>query len=134
MKQEHTLTIPQIILCLAAFAAGCAPTAGAGTLASVRPAARPMAAGSTLPPPEYITDWYTPPTDWFPAKDIPAYTANTRVPDFFWLKYDGAYALAMRIRPIRRERLQQMGAAQLVNTNGTDILDYKPVRESDAAN
>src|SRR5574344_148310 len=119
--------------CMAAVA-GCVPTSDAGAFIPAKPSPRPMSAGKALPPPQYVTDWYTPPTDWFPVKDIPAYTANTRVPDFFWLKYDGAYALALRLRPIRRARLQEMGAAGLVNTNGTDILDYRQAREGDAAN
>ena len=94
----------------------------------------PVQTPETLPPAKYIVDWYAPPTDWFPAKEIKDYTLNTRVPDLFWLKYDGAYTLALRIRPILKEMLERQGAAKLVNTDGTGALEYRQDREKDAAN
>lgn len=52
----------------------------------------------TMPPSKYVIDYYAPPTDWFPASEVRNYTMNTRVPDLYWLKYEGAYTLALRIR------------------------------------
>ena len=123
MKQK--LMVPALLLTGTTLLAADAPKANA-------PASPEKP--DTLPPAKYVVDWYAPPTDWFPAKEIKDYTLNTRVPDLFWLKYDGAYTLALRIRPIQKTMLERQGAAKLVNTDGTGALEYRLDREKDAAN
>ena len=59
----------------------------------------------TIPPAVYVLDYYAPPPDWVPARPISDYSLNTRVPDLCWLKYEGAYTLALRIRPISKEQI-----------------------------
>lgn len=49
----------------------------------------PSAEHGTLPPDVYIEDYYAPPPDFVPQREIRDYTLNTRVPDYFWLRYDG---------------------------------------------
>jgi|LFRM01.1.fsa_nt_gb hypothetical protein len=75
----------------------------------------PDAERRTLPPDVYIEDYYAPPPDFVPRREIAAYTLNTRVPDYFWLRYDGAHTLALRIRPIAREKIEQQIAARLID-------------------
>jgi hypothetical protein len=67
--------------------------------------APPSAELGTMPPAVYILDYYAPPPDWVPARPIQDYNWNTRVPDLFWLKYDDAYTLALRIKPISKEQI-----------------------------
>jgi len=91
-----------------------------------------------MPDKAYVTDYWTPPVDMMPSRKIADYIPNVRVPDYFWLKYDGAYALALRIRPIAREKLVQEVAVGLIATNRNklalapfDVANEKPanVRE-----
>ena len=63
----------------------------------------------------FVTDYYAPPPDCVPRQAIGAYTLNTRVPDYFWLRYDGAHTLALRIRPITRDKIEQQIAAKLID-------------------
>ncbi len=79
----------------------------AACLNAKEPVPAPSAEAGTLPPSEYVIDYYAPPTDWFPATHIREYNQNTRVPDLFWLKYDGAYTLALRIKPITKAQLEK---------------------------
>ncbi len=77
----------------------------------------------TLPPARYVTDYYAPPTDWWPKKEIKDYTVHTRVPDLFWLKYDGANTLALRLKPITKDMVaRQMGADLIFNSNATNFV------------
>ena len=94
----------------------------------------PDAERGTLPPDVYIEDYYAPPTDFVPRREIAAYTLNTRVPDYFWLRYDGAHALALRIRPIARGKIEQQIAARLINpARNTGALDFALAAEQDEA-
>ena len=72
---------------------------------------------AALPDKAYIIDYWTPPVDMVPAQPIERYTPSTRVPEYFWLKYDGAYALALRLHPIAKEKLEKEVAVGLINTN-----------------
>lgn len=67
----------------------------------------PSAENGTIPPSKYVIDYYAPPTDWFPATEIGNYTLNTRIPDLYWLKYENAYTLALRIRPITLAQIEK---------------------------
>lgn len=76
----------------------------------------PSTKAGTLPPAQYVTDYYAPPPDWIPARAIRDYNLNTRVPDLFWLKYDGAYTLALRIRPMTERRIGKALEVGLIPT------------------
>lgn len=103
-----------------------------GTAAPVPP---PSAERGTLPPEVYIEDYYAPPPDFVPQCEISEYTLNTRVPDYFWLSYDGAYTLALRIRPIAKEKIEQEIAAKLINpAKNKGGLDFSLEAEKDEAN
>ena len=71
----------------------------------------------TMPDKAYVTDYYALPIDAVPQEEIGRYTLNTRVPEYHWLKYDGAYALALRLKPIDREKIEKEIAVGLINTN-----------------
>lgn len=71
----------------------------------------------TEPDAEYITDYWSPPIDMVPATPIAQYNLNVRVPSYKWLKYDGAYALALDIRPIDKAKVENEIAVDLVLTN-----------------
>jgi len=87
-----------------------------------------------MPPDVYIQDYYAPPPDFVPQREIPNYTLNTRVPDYFWLQYDGAYTLALRIRPIAKEKIEQQIAAKLIDpSKNTGALAFSTDAEKDEA-
>jgi hypothetical protein len=109
-----------------------ATTLGAAPAAKPKTPTALLENPDTLPPAEYVVDWYAPPTDWFPAKDIRDYTLNTRVPDLFWLKYDGAYTLALRIRPIAKEMIDSEIAVKLISN--ANAATFAPAAEKDAKN
>ncbi len=50
--------------------------------------------------PKYMRDYFAPQPDWVPATQIPHYNLNVRTPEITWVKYKGAYAPGLRIRPI----------------------------------
>ncbi len=81
--------------------------AAGATLSAKEPVPAPSAEAGTIPPPQYVIDYYAPPPDWVPTRQISDYSLNTRVPDLFWLKYDNAYTLALRIRPISKEQIEK---------------------------
>ena len=96
--------------------------------------ARVVVRPTAMPPAAYINDWYAPPPDCVPQQAIAAYSLNTRVPDYFWLPYDGAHALALRIRPIAREKLEQQIAAKLIDpAKNPETLTFNLATESDEA-
>ena len=100
--------------------AGC--VAGFICAASAKPPIRtalpaPSEELGTMPDRAYVTDYYAPPLDALPQGEIGRYTLNTRVPEYHWLKYDGAYALALRLRPIDREKIEKEIAVGIINTN-----------------
>ena len=98
------------------------------------PVPAPSAELGTLPPDVYIEDYYAPPPDFVPQREIRDYTLNTRVPDYFWLRYDGAYTLALRIRPIAKEKIEQEIAAKLIDpAKNTGALTFSPEAEKDEA-
>lgn len=74
----------------------------------------PSVEAGTLPPAQYVIDYYAPPPDWIPARAICDYILNTRVPDLFWLKYDGAYTLALRVRPMTKQRIEKALESDLI--------------------
>jgi len=95
----------------------------------------PSAELGTVPPEAYIQDYYAPPPDFVPQRAIHDYTLNTRVPDYFWLPYDGAYTLALRIRPIAKEKIEQQIAAKLIDpSKNTGALAFSTDAEKDEAN
>ncbi len=107
----------------------------AACLNAKEPVPAPSAEAGTVPPDEYTIDYYAPPTDWFPAAKIGEYNQNTRIPDLFWLKYDGAYTLALRIKPITKEQLQKDVEVGLINKRNVErfkILDFTADREKQA--
>ena len=78
----------------------------------------------------YVTDYYAPPVDAVPKTAVADYTLNTRVPDYHWLKYDGSYSLALRIRPIDRRMIEREIASGLVDTNRNKAaLSFSPAAE-----
>lgn len=77
----------------------------------------PDAGLGTMPDAPYVVDYYAPPPDAVPALDVAAYTPNVRVPEYHWLKVGGAYALALRIRPIDPAVIEKEIAVGLVDTN-----------------
>lgn len=81
------------------------------------PVADPSAELGTVPDKAYVIDYWTPPTDMVPASPIANYTPNVRVPCYRWVKYDGAYALALDIRPIDVKKIEQEIAVGLIDTN-----------------
>ena len=83
------------------------------------------AEAGTLPPAQYVTDYYSPSTDWFPQLPISTYCMNTLVPDLFWLKYDNAYTLALRVRPITKEQLEKCIEVGLIR-NQKERLTFSP--------
>ncbi len=92
----------------------------------------PSVEAGTMPPSRYVTDYYAPTTDWLPKREIKDYTVQTRVPDLFWLKYDGANTLALRMKPITKEMLaRQMKAELIFNKNATN---FTAKLENDEAN
>ncbi len=105
----------------------------AACLNAKEPVPAPSWEEGTMPPDEYTLDYYAPPTDWFPATNIRDYTQNTRVPDLFWLKYDGAYTLALRIKPITKAQLEKDIEVGLINKKQADmhkILEFSKERET----
>ena len=84
----------------------------------------------TMPEKGYVTDYFALPVDAVPKMPVAAYTLNTRVNEYHWLKYDGAYALALRIRPIERSMVEREIASGLVNTNRNALaLSFSPEAE-----
>ncbi len=101
------------------------------------PVPAPSLEAGTIPPDEYVTDYYAPPTDWWPVTQIRDYNQNTRVSDLFWLKYEGAYTLALRIKPITKERLEknlEVGLIDKKQAEKNKILDFSADREKNARN
>ena len=72
---------------------------------------------AALPDRAYVIDYWTPPVDMVPAQPIERYTLNTRVPEYFWLKYDGANALALRLHPIEKAKVEKEIEVGLIATN-----------------
>ena len=72
---------------------------------------------AALPDKAYIVDYWTPPVDMVPAQPIERYTLNTRVPEYFWLNYDGANALALRLHPIEKAKVEKEIEVGLIATN-----------------
>ena len=70
--------------------------------------------------PNWNRDWYAPNPDWRPAVGIGSYNVNTRIPDLIWLKYEGAYTQALRIRPIDPALLEKQGEAKLIHPNNLE--------------
>ncbi len=107
----------------------------AACLNAKEPVPAPSAEAGTLPPSEYVIDYYAPPTDWFPATHIREYNQNTRVSDLFWLKYDGAYTLALRIKPITRAQLEKDIEVGLIDKRYVEknkTLEFTADREKNA--
>lgn len=93
------------------------------------------AASAAMPDKPYVVDYYAPPVDMVPARPIADYSLNTRVPDYHWLKYDGAYALALGIGPISREKIEKEIATDLINTNkNKSALSFSLEAEKNAQN
>ncbi len=83
----------------------------------------------------YVFSYYAPPPEWVPEKAICDYSINTRVPDLTRIKYDGAYTMALRIRPITQAMLKkQMSVGVLSTKCATDILRFRPEEEKSVAN
>ena len=88
----------------------------------------------TMPDKAYVTDYYAPPVDALPQAAIENYTLNTRVPEYGWLKYDGAYALVLRLHPIAREKIEKEIASTLISTNrNKNALVFDLAAEKSAA-
>ena len=81
------------------------------------PVPEPSVELGTMPDAAYVTDYYAPPVDALPWMEISRYTPNVRVPEYHWMKVDGAYALALRIRPIPMEKIEKEIAVGLIDTN-----------------
>ena len=92
------------------------------------------AAFAALPDKAYIVDYWTPPVDMVPAQSIDRYTLNTRVPEYFWLKYDGANALALRLHPIEKAKVEKEIEVGLIATNrNPGALSFDLASEKNAA-
>ncbi|MEO6907866.1 MAG: hypothetical protein ABI210_08255, partial [Abditibacteriaceae bacterium] len=110
------------------------PLINSSTNLSIVPISPPSAKYGTTPSDVYIGDYYAPPPDFVPQRDIHDYTLNTRAPDYFWLRYDGAYTLALRIRPIAKEKIEQQIAAKLIDpSKNTGALAFSTAAEKDEA-
>ena len=72
---------------------------------------------AAMPDKAYIVDYWAPPVDMVPAVPIADYNPSVRIPEYFWLKYDGAYSLALRLRPIPLEKIENEIAVGLIDTN-----------------
>ncbi len=97
------------------------------------PVPEPSADLGTMPDAAYVTDYYAPPLDAVPVLPVARYTPNVRVPEYRWEKVDGAYALAMRIRPIPVEMLEKEVAVGLIDTNrNKSALSFSLAAEKDA--
>ncbi|MBR2919890.1 MAG: hypothetical protein IKC27_00855 [Kiritimatiellae bacterium] len=79
-------------------------------------AAEPSEELGTMPEKEYVTAYYPLPVDAVPKTPVARYTLNTRVNEYRWLKYEGAYALALGIRPIDRTVIEKEIAVGLIDT------------------
>ena len=89
---------------------------------------------AALPDKAYIIDYWTPPVDMVPAQPIDRYTLNTRVPEYFWLKYDGANALALRLHPIEKAKVEKEIEVGLIATNrNPGALSFDLASEKNAA-
>lgn len=88
----------------------------------------------TMPSSEYVTDYWAPPVDMVPATPIAKYNLNVRVPSYRWLKYEGAYALALDIRPIEKSKIEKEIAVGIIQTNrNPQALVFDLSREKSAA-
>ncbi len=108
--------------------------AAATALHAKEPVPAPSQEAGTIPPDEYTIDYYAPPTDWWPQRGISEYTQNTRVPDLFWLKYDGAYTMALRIKPIAKAQLEKDIAVGLIAPHiaeNNKVLEFTADREKE---
>ena len=93
-------------------------------------AAEPSEELGTMPEKEYVTAYYSLPVDAVPKTPVAQYTLNTRVNEYHWLKYEGAYALALRIRPIDVAVIEKEIAVGLVDTNKNKAaLSFSPAAE-----
>ena len=102
----------RIVATAASFAAAVAVADGVASSSATMP--------DTIPPAVYVTDFYAPPPDWVPQRQIREYSLNTRVPDLFWLKYGDAYALALRIRPIAEGQIAKDLEVKLIDPKRAD--------------
>ncbi len=99
-------------------------------LTAKEPVPQPSAEAGTLPPARYVIDYYSPPQDWVPARGIGQYTLNIRIPDLFWLKYDNAYTMALRIRPVTQEQIQKNINVNLIAPKDAEkALTFSPELE-----
>lgn len=84
--------------------------------------------------PEQMLGYYAPNPDWRAGPAIAKYTANTRVPELVWVKYDGAWAQGMRLRRIVPDMLKaQIGAALIPDGASAAAQKFEQSRETEAA-
>lgn len=118
---------------IATTCAACAALSLAATPPIKVPVPEPSAELGTMPDAAYVTDYYAPPLDAVPDLPVARYTPNVRVPEYRWTKVDGAYALAMRIRPIPVEMIEKEIAVGLIDTNrNKSALSFSLDAEKDA--
>ena len=90
---------------------------------------------AALPDKAYVIGYWTPPVDMVPSAPIRDYNPSTRVPEYFWLKYDGAYTLALRLHPIAKEKIEKEIAVGLISTNANKLaLTFSPDVEKNVRN
>lgn len=77
----------------------------------------PSVEDGTMPPAEYVKDYYAPPMDWFPVQAVADYTIQTWIPELTWLKYDGTYALELKVAPADPAQISKNIACELIDTN-----------------
>ncbi len=66
---------------------------------------------------KYTHSYFAPSPDWVPVQPIAYYTQNVRAPQIVWVKYKGAYAPGLRIRPIEQKWLAKQEEFGLLRYN-----------------
>ena len=94
----------QKALCLVTLIATAVAFAAIPTKLKIEPPSEEL---GTMPDKAYVIDYWNPPVDAIPSCPIQNYTLNTRVPEYRWLKYDGAYALALNLTRIEKAKIEK---------------------------
>ncbi len=82
---------------------------------------------------KYMRDYFAPQPDWVPEWPVLLYTQNTRTPQIVWVKYKGAYAPGIRIRPIEKKWLEKEQEFKLLRFHGKR-LEFQEASEKFAYN
>lgn len=122
----------QKALCLVTLIATAVAFAAIPTKLKIEPPSEEL---GTMPDKAYVIDYWNPPVDAIPSCPIQNYTLNTRVPEYRWLKYDGAYALALNLTRIEKEKIEKEIQVGLILTNrNKNALSFNLAAEKNPSN